>query len=282
MIKMTALARASVLLAASGLFSNAQAAIDYGQTIDSVSVTSSTEYVPYRPSDGYPGYTRITETPLIAKRAEVIDQQTGLQWIKASSLEEGQAIGYRAATADEFRSLLSSNNWTVNPEAANQWTQSSGLDYRTRSTYSTLGSSSATYTTVSNMPSISFEYDAFGSTWIPEQSTVYKVSLGLLDDGVGGVLTGALYTQNRTSSSFQPSASGTSTSSSSTSYTNTAALAPFADLPTGAFASGMSQVNPSALSYYMVASVPEPSTWGLMLLGLAGAVVATRQRKQSA
>jgi hypothetical protein len=43
-----------------------------------------------------------------------LDSITGLQWAYASSVSEGQALGYRAATVDDFQTLLRDAGLTVN------------------------------------------------------------------------------------------------------------------------------------------------------------------------
>lgn len=43
-----------------------------------------------------------------------LDSSTGLQWAYASSVSEGQSQGYRAATAEDFQTLLGDADLTVN------------------------------------------------------------------------------------------------------------------------------------------------------------------------
>ena len=53
--------------------------------------------------------------PHLAK-ASYLDSTSGLTWIKAGSLTEGQAQGYRAATSAEFQQLLLNQGMTTRPD----------------------------------------------------------------------------------------------------------------------------------------------------------------------
>lgn len=271
------------LLAATGLSEGAQASIDVGSRIASVQmVTTTTQPAPM---------SSITTTSAVLDvRKSVIDDRTGLQWIKASTLAEGESQGYRAATAAEFRALLSDFGASAVTGKTDEWTLNNGLSYQEKvHTAGNMMSSDST-NTVSNLAPFSFQSDAYKSTWDQLSSTYLDVSMGWLQ-GAGGLQVGAVFDFS-TRTSNQCSGGGSYSSCfSGTSYKHDAVIANLTDLQTGVYDSAghttgsnwsgllatMSQPG-QTMAYYMVASVPEPGTGALMVAGLAGLVLAARRR----
>lgn len=242
------------------------AAIDYGNTIESVTTSSSSW-------SGQYGTGGSATTANIDAHPGVWDAQTGLQWIKASTLEEGQALGYRLATADEFRTFLADKGWTAKPEVVDQWALTSGFTYSTSSSYSSPGASSGSSNSITNLASVSFTADATVTT---AGYVDVSTSMGWLGNGTGGTLVGAWFDSKSTGGGC--SGGRNTYCSTATTYKHEAALASFADLSGGEFAAVLANVKPSAVSYYMVASVPEPGTLSLMGVGMTGLLAVRRRR----
>lgn len=255
-------------VSACGLTGVAHAAIDYGNTIESVTTSTSSW-------SGQYGSSGSETTAKIDTHAGVFDAQTGLQWIKSTTLDEGQALGYRLATADEFRTFLSDKGWTAKPGVADQWALTSGFSYSTSSSNSSPGASSGSSSSVTNLASVSFAPDASASTSGYLGMATLSMSLGWLDNGAGGKLAGAWFDRQ----DFGGGCSGGRNvyCSTVTAYKHDAAVAAFGDLPGGDYAAVLANVTPSAMSYYMVASVPEPGTMALMGLGLAACLLVARR-----
>ncbi len=257
-------------VSASVLPNVAHAAIDYGNTIESVTTSTSSW-------SGQYGTGGSETTAKIDAHAGVFDAQTGLQWVKASTLAEGQALGYRLATADEFRTFLSDKGWTAKPGMADQWALTSGFSYGTSSSYSSPGASSGSSNSVTNLASVSFSADASASTSGYLGAATLSVSVGWLDNGAGGTLAGAWF--DRSDSGGGCSGGRSTYCSTVTAYKHDAAVAAFADLPGGDYAAALAKVTPAAVSYYMVSSVPEPGTLVLSTLGLAACVLVARRQR---
>jgi hypothetical protein len=276
---------AAALAAAIGFSGEVQATIDRGWTIDSV---TSVDFSSANANDGTQTYGSITT---LSQHEGVYDSLSGLNWIKASSLEEGQALGYRAATSSEFSSLMLDKSWTATPSSQGQWSLTTGFDYKdSRIVSSNYGGTYATTSSVTNLAPFSFSKDATVS--LAEHmgegtgGTDVSVTLGLLDGGVGQQVAAWLdrdshnqlcYGSNRTSgcmsanvhvfsavvADLQRLKSGAYDTASSTDWATTLATLPAGQSP----------------SYFMVAAIPEPGTQALMGLGLVGLLLLARHRR---
>jgi hypothetical protein len=272
---------AAVALAISMGFSGAaHAVIDYGNTIESITTTST------HGDDGH-GTSYSSTTATVVDHAGVFDSSTGLTWIKATSLEEGQAQGYRPATASEFGALLLDKGWTATPGSEGEWSLTAGLTYSTSSGYSGWGTGSYASTQVLNRASVTFAEDA--SLDIPveyHQPIKLSVTLGWLDGGAGNQVGGWFDRMDSRTSCSRPSCYTT------TQYSHDAVVADLRSLQSGAYESanhstgsnwsaalgGLPQTEQGPTLMYFMVAVPEPGTQALMGLGLAGLLLVARRR----
>lgn len=201
----------------------------------------------------------------------VVDAQAGLKWIKASSLAEGEALGYRAATSDEFQGLLTHKGWEP---------------------------TDGSFRYPGNPASVGFTADASLTSSSPAvYTTNYQdVSAAWLDGGSGGLVGAMFHTHHY---QYLPSCTG---GRMPTCYnpqydSNEAVIGTLSDLQAGAYDSAthttgsnwsalMNQLpqteGSTSLMYYMVAAVvPEPSSYALMGLGLIGVAAATRRQRRA-
>lgn len=192
------------------------------------------------------------------------DATTGTNWIKATTLAEGQAQGFRAATTDEFSAYLTHGGFGA-PSATQEFFSRTVLSPR-------MGFATDTYVP----PSMIYEYAGPG------------VTLGLLDGKttqVGAIMS----TTGRQQSPCYPG--DYSYQCYSTIYVNEAAFGSLSEMEAGQHdrysygvggdwkgaLSNLKQPDGGyKLSYFMV-SVPEPSTWMMLSLGLVGAGLARRR-----
>lgn len=252
----------------------AHAAIDVGNTIESVTTTTK-EWGEWQ----HLLHSETTST--LVSHAGVLDQSLGLYWIKATSLEEGMAQGYRLATAAEFQSLLLDKGWTADDNLGKQWSLTSGLNYINSSIfYESHNLVSETSTRESNLANASFNADATGVGRPGWGSGTLSASLAWLDGGSAGLQLGA-WLDNKFTYHIQ-GAAPQAIDSTVTQYTHTAAVDSLEALQGrgGNWAIVTGGVKSSSLSYFMVSSVPEPSAAWTMGLGLlaVGAVSGLRRR----
>lgn len=253
------------LLAATGLSGEAHASIDFGTT-----TTKVTDLV--------------TRVGSVNTQAGVFDSQAGLQWIKATTLAEGEAMGFRAATSEEFHAFLSHQGWETRP----------GTDavYRLPAPTSIL--------TAYSLPAFGSDAHMYNGANFPELHN-FDASMGWLN-GVAGADVGAILTT--VVSNSMPIFMGRSNPPLyvSDQYTYDAlvadvqrlaggaydSFAPYSQNPWSMFLSTapssytltpVSRIDGQVvLPYFMVASIPEPgSIWMMLMGGMAVIGVASRR-----
>jgi hypothetical protein len=161
---------AAALAVTMGFSGNAHAVIDFGNTIESVTINTT--------HPGLSGQSDFRTTATFDTHSGVFDTTTGLQWIRATTLQEGQAQGFRLATTSEFRALMLDKGWAA-AGVTDQWTFTGGFSYEEATLSTAFGRSSSSSTSVENLASVSFKRDAVA--FAPH--ITLSVTLGLLDSG---------------------------------------------------------------------------------------------------
>lgn len=256
------------VLAASALMGEANASIDIGTTATIV-------------------YDPATHQASTNTQAGVFDAQSGLQWIKATTLAEGEAMGFRAATSAEFSAFLSHEGWV----------KRTGTDavYRVPA--------QPPIFTAYSLPAFGSDAHMYNGANFPERLN-FDASIGWLN-GVAGGDVGALFTTVLSNSMPVFNGRSNPVSSIPDEYTRDALLADVKGLAGGAYdsfapysqnpwsrflstdpasytLSPVSRIDGQvALSYFMVAAIPEPgSIWMMLMGGMAVSGVASRRRRR--
>lgn len=215
------------------------------------------------------------------------DTKTGLLWVNIR-LADGEAAGFRVATSAEFATLLGDAGWTSQAGAGQQFLLPTANQATPGSTNMALGGGWTNY-----------EYENISTL----QPNIYRYSYGsggLLADGNAAAISSDAFTTDQYCKTT--ASGGTSCTPKSVSYTLKAIIGNFDQLKAGAYdgekkwsattvhsgalVTGASQDNPGQWiyhslfyqnTYFMIAAVPEPSTWALMGLGLIAVTVAARR-----
>jgi hypothetical protein len=142
---------AALVLSMSG---HAYAAIDRGYMINGVS--KSSEVIPTGPISQRDEIDTVSPITVSGVR----DEATGLTWIKADSLAEGQAQGYRAATSAEFSAFLAHNGRPSTEGNTAVYDLTTGFDLSKSTKKITSGSYIANLERQVNVSNISFPADS--------------------------------------------------------------------------------------------------------------------------
>lgn len=195
------------------------------------------------------------------------DSAAQLKWIKASTLAEGQALGFRAATTAEFSAYLTQGGYGA-PSATQEFFSRSVVT-----------------------PRMGFKEDTFVRPSMPYEYQGSSVSMGWLDGSPNQI--GAL--MNTTGKQQSPCYPGDySYQCYSAIYVHEAAYGTLGEMVQGQhdryaygvggdWAGALAEIKQSTggynLSYFMVASaVPEPGSLLMMGLGLAGIGALVRRQ----
>jgi PEP-CTERM motif len=193
------------------------------------------------------------------------DPVTGTPWIKASTLEEGLAQGFRLATPQEFSDYLGHGGFGV-PSATQEF-----------------------FTRTASRSLMGFASDTYVPPAMPGQYGGPSVAFGRLAGGVDQL--GAIMATSGSQLDFCPGSNAYNCYK--TIYVNEAAFGELSAMAAGqhdryAYGSGgdwagalknLKQADGSyKLGYFMISSVPEPRSWMLMGLGLLAISAAGRAR----
>lgn len=195
----------------------------------------------------------------------VSDPVTGQEWIRADTLEQGEALGYRAATTAEFSAYLTHGGFG-NP--------STTQEFFSRSVTSPLMDFTA---------DISLEPAMFGQYGGP------NVVMGWLDgskEQVGAIM----HTWGRQLKESEDCWYANSPACYTIFQVNEAAYGTLSEFVAGQhdryaygvggdWAPAARALTQSSGSYYMLSAVPEPSTYALMGIGWLLITCATRKRR---
>lgn len=228
----------------------------------------------------------------------VVDAKSGLKWVLADSLANGQALGFRAATTAEFQQLLLDTGWTTAPQP-NQYAFNTGSqDTEQRYGYSVQ---------VTNIPNWTFILAiGMGYSYENDINDGFEYDYGVagaLDGGTSGLyavmadkqVTHTERTTPTTVHNFNAAlvgklpliASGSYDSASVNAYNsanmNWSTMLVNKDPlgspdPSSPDFRGYLNWAVNTSGYFMVASVPEPSTWLSMSLGLLALTGVARRR----
>lgn len=226
--------------------------------------------------------------------AGVTDSATGLTWVVASSLDEGAAAGFRAASTNEFRQFLTDKNWVKAAGAGEQYSLSTGTTTPDGRGGQKINAPVVTFNLLQHL-------HGYGQNIDPTLMTPYLYGDPVFLDGgstgqagflVSEQIYGSYYTGGRTGSTVN-----------TTTFVNAALIGNVAQakqgvydtslihwsnlmINTGELKSGASQDDPSAwmyhvwpTPYFMVASVPEPETSAMLGLGLVLGGLLMRRRR---
>lgn len=245
------------VLAALALMGEANASIDVGTTATSV-------------------YDQATHQASTNIKTGVFDEQSGLQWIKATTLAEGGAQGFRAATSAEFSAFLSHEGWVKRTGA--------GAVYQLPAPTSIL--------TAYSWPAFGSDAHMYNGANFPEYHN-FDASMGWLN-GVAGGDVGAIFTTVVSSYMSNCDLHSNYCSKIPDQTTRDALVADVKSLAGGAYDSfapysqnpwskffstdpasytltPVSRIDGQvALSYFMVAAIPEPGSIWMMLIGGGG------------
>lgn len=189
-----------------------------------------------------------------AAQADYTDAVTGLTWTKQTTIAEGEAFGFRAATTDDFKALM----------ANIRMTDSSGTGFYTAGWYNPGGPGAAFESFFNERSQYSYSRSS-GSTASTMSFESATMSSGWLDGVTHGMIAA-------TASTY-----GSDRSGAGKGYN--AALKPWSAVEAGALFPDHLTVALRTNYFYMV-SVPESGSAAMMGLGMAALFcVSARRRK---
>ncbi len=234
-----------------------------------------------------------------ATTSGVLDTQSGLIWQEFASLSAGEALGYRLASDVEFEGLLGhaalSKSNSSTPTVAEMWypmdpphlygaagpTVLLNMSTQVASKTPLFGPGGVALGSWvrQDIALVANTRDALGAfllAGISESTSVNDCQVF----GTGNPVDVCGTTTSTSALLDRPRLIGQVSSSVPTTSPETGTYRTYLGFLGYSTANDLAYASPQTLGYYMVQTVPEPSTWGLTAMGLMGVIWVRRRRAQ--